>query len=324
MTGRSVSDLDPLADQPAALRDGQLDDRVAARRRRRRPARRRRHDARLRRAGAIRVSVVSGWADTFQRSSGTKLRNASRSCPGTSCSPCLPPCWPAPGWCPSPAPAQAANSHNGDVNDLVARRGRDCSTSGDGSTTTTTAPRRSRLHLYVGGIYSDSERPVHRPGRHGRSPTGRPEPPIPGVGRTRTTGFDRTVEVAKYGNQPIFLYALNAVGDSDHGPAVLVGGAVRQTSRTRTRTASSLSADLAGCRPGDCHWGCLPARRHREDARWSVNDRNGTLAGTLVADQRGPGFEDFPVMFNGTVPSPGRRRHRVRHGRQPGGVGSDQ
>ena len=43
--GAIRADIDPLLDQPAALRDGQLDDRVAARRPRRRGAGRHRHHA---------------------------------------------------------------------------------------------------------------------------------------------------------------------------------------------------------------------------------------------------------------------------------------
>lgn len=194
-------------------------------------------------------------------------------------------------------PAQAVNGYNGDLNDLSSPGAGLLRVRGwvydddDGS-----AP--VRLHLYVGGAYSD---PNAQFLDLGVTDVARPDVTqvFPAAGPT--TGFDRTVEVAKSGSQPIYLYALNAVGP-DPGPALLVNGTavfVSDPSPFGEFTSATSQA------PGQVTvTGAAIQNDGTEKTRVTVTT-NGTNAGTLVADQRGPGYEDFPIMFNGTVPSPG-------------------
>jgi hypothetical protein len=195
-------------------------------------------------------------------------------------------------------PALAANGYNGDVNVLASPEAGLLRVRGwvydddDGS-----AP--VRLHLYVGGIYSDPNAQFFDLGVTdvARADVQAAYPEVAGP----TTGFDRTVEVAKYGNQPIFLYALNAVGP-DPGPAVLVSGTTVTISDPNPGGEFTSATSPA---PGQVAvTGAALEGGSPEKTRVAVTT-NGTYAGTLVADQRGTGFyADFPILFNGTVPSP--------------------
>lgn len=195
-------------------------------------------------------------------------------------------------------PAHADGGHNGDLNivespaaGLIHVRGWVYDVD-DGS-----AP--VRLHLYVGGTFSD---PNAQFIDLGVTDVARPDVPAVFPAAGPNTGFDRTVEVSKFGNQPIFLYALNAVGSASD-PAVLIGGTTVPIESANPGGAFSSATSPA---PGQVtvtgfafEYGSTPEKTR------VVVTTNGAYAGTLVADQRGPGFEDFPVMFNGTVPSPG-------------------
>jgi hypothetical protein len=175
-----------------------------------------------------------------------------------------------------------------------------------------------RLHLYVGGIYTD---PNAQFIDLGVTDVARPDVPNVHPEAGPTTGFDRIVEVSKFGDQQIFLYALNAAGDGALGPAVLVSGTtVRIENPNPLGEFTSVSSPV----PGQVtvagfafEYGSTPER-----TRVAVTT-NGAAAGTLVADQKGPGFEDFAAMFNGTVPSPGGDV-RVCVTAVDQGVGSDQ
>ena len=155
-----------------------------------------------------------------------------------------------------------------------------------------------RLHLYVGGTFSDPNAQFFD---LGVTDVARPDVPTVHAAAGPTTGFDRTVEVTKYGSQQIFLYALNAVG-SVGDPGVLVGGTA-VTINDPNPDGQFFSATSPA--PGQVSvTGAAVQVDGTEKTRVAITT-NGTLAGTLVADQRGPGFEDFPIMFTGTVPSPG-------------------
>lgn len=213
-------------------------------------------------------------------------------------------------------PAQAANSYNGDVNDLASPEAGLLHVRGwvydddDGS-----AP--VRLHLYVGGIHSD---PNAQFIDLGVTDVARPDvqDAFPGVAGP-TTGFDRTVEVAKYGSQPIYLYALNAVGP-DPGPAVLVNGT---TVRIETASPGGDFSSATSPAPGQVTVTGFAFEYSAPGTTRVVVTTNDAYSATLVADQRGPGFEDFPIMFTGTVPSPGGDV-RVCVTAIDQGVGSDQ
>lgn len=194
-------------------------------------------------------------------------------------------------------PAQADGGHNGTVDILRSPAAGLLRVRGwvydydDGS-----AP--VRLHLYVGGTFSDPNAQFFDLGVTDVSRTD-VQNVWPAAGPT--TGFDRTVEVTKYGGQQIFLYALNAVG-SVGDPGVLVGGTT-VTINDPNPDGELFSATSPA--PGQVTvTGAALQTDGTEKTRVAITT-NGTLAGTLVADQRGPGFEEFPIMFNGTVPSPG-------------------
>jgi hypothetical protein len=197
------------------------------------------------------------------------------------------------------APAQAVNGYNGSMNDLASPapgllRVRGWVYDDDNGS----AP--VQLQLFVGGTFSD---PNAEYVDLGVTNVARPDvqAAYPGVAGPNT-GFDRTVEVTKTGNQPIYLYALNAVGP-DPGPAVLVSGTTVVINNPDPY-GEILSATSPA--PGQVAVSGSAIQNDRtESTRVSVTT-NGTHAGTLVADQTGSGFyEDYPVIFNGTVPSPG-------------------
>ena len=156
------------------------------------------------------------------------------------------------------------------------------------------------LHLYVGGTWNDPNAQFIDLGV-----ANEPRPDVPAApgnsGAGPNTGFDRTVEVSKFGNQPIYLYALNAVGP-EGDPVVLVNGTsvtISDPNPGGEFTSATSPAPGQVAVTGAALEGGSP-----EKTRVSVTT-NGTYAGTLVADQRGAGFyADFPILFNGTVPSP--------------------
>ncbi|MBL0749924.1 hypothetical protein [Nocardioides baculatus] len=172
------------------------------------------------------------------------------------------------------------------------------------------------LHLYVGGTWNDPNAQFIDLGLANEP---RPDVPSSYPGAGPNTGFDRTVEVAKFGNQPIYLYALNAVGP-EGDPVLLINGTSVQIDSPNPGgdfTSASSSA------PGQVSVTGFAFEYSAPDKTRVVVTTNDAYAGTLVADQRGPGFEDFPVMFNGTVPSPGGDV-RVCVTAIDQGVGSDQ
>lgn len=216
------------------------------------------------------------------------------------------------------APAHADGGHYGDINVAESPRAGLLRLQGwaydadDGN-----AP--VKLHLYVGGPYTD---PTAQFIDLGVTGVARPDVPPNSPGAGPNTGFDRTVEVSRFGEQPIFLYALNAVGASD-APTLLPS----RTPVVRVENPNPGGEIFSATSPGP---GQVTVNGFAVEFSESVPDKtrvvvttNGTVAGTLVADQRGPRFEDFPVMFNGTVPAPaGDVQVCVTAVNQ--GVGSDQ
>lgn len=149
-----------------------------------------------------------------------------------------------------------------------------------------------RVHVYVGGPAGSGAQGYDI----GYADQYRPDIAdlFPGAGAHQ--GIDRTFEVAQVGQQPVFVYYISSSGNAPF-----------------ERSASIQQADPGG----QLSPVVSPAPGRISVSGWAFDQSDlgqkvkvvvtagGQQAGVLVADQRGPGFEDFPVVFAGDLASPG-------------------